>query len=106
LLVKVTAQMRRGSSPCQAMSRAILAIRQYVLPAPGPATTRTGPRGASMASRCAGDGARVRLTLELGDGRKIAAKRARRQSAGGIRAASEARQASTVSAGARQLVPV
>ena len=42
------------------MSRAIRAMRQNVLPAPGPATTSTGPSGASMAWRCAADGIRVR----------------------------------------------
>src|SRR2546430_9418545 len=34
----------------------IRAIRQNVFPAPGPATTRTGPSGASMARRCGGRG--------------------------------------------------
>jgi hypothetical protein len=65
LLVNVTAQIRLGESPSWAMRCPIRAIRQYVLPAPGPATTSTGPRGAWMARRWASDGVRVRRRLSV-----------------------------------------
>src|SRR5688572_13026434 len=56
LLVKVTAQIRRGGMFSERTRCPIRPIRQNVLPAPGPATTSTGPAGASMARRWAGVG--------------------------------------------------
>jgi hypothetical protein len=52
LLVKVNTQMRSGSSARFSTRNRIRSIRQKVLPAPGPARTRTGSDNASMASRC------------------------------------------------------
>jgi hypothetical protein len=56
LLVNVTAQIRSASMPSVPMRCPIRSIRQNVFPAPGPATTSTGPKGASMAARWAGVG--------------------------------------------------
>src|SRR5881394_974575 len=57
--VNVTAQMRSGATPRVSTSWLIRAMRQKVLPAPGPAITSTGPGGASMASRCRGRGSKA-----------------------------------------------
>src|SRR6202165_339173 len=62
--VNVTAQMRAGAMLAVDIRCWILAMRQNVLPAPGPATTSTGPRGASMARRCCGSGSKF-TTLDL-----------------------------------------
>ena len=56
LLVKVTAQSWLGAKPCFVMRCSTRAMRQKVLPAPGPAITRVGPNGASIAIRWAGSG--------------------------------------------------
>src|SRR5437773_10189599 len=55
-LVNVTAQRRSGGMLWRWMRWSMRAMRQYVFPAPGPAMTRTGPSGASMARRCRGRG--------------------------------------------------
>ena len=52
LLVKVSARTRRGGT-CSAPTRcAMCATRTRVLPVPGPAESRTGPRVASTAANC------------------------------------------------------
>lgn len=56
LLVKVTAQIRGAGMRCTRIRCSIRWMRQKVLPAPGPATTSTGPSGASMARRWEGSG--------------------------------------------------
>src|SRR2546430_1712740 len=48
-----------GATPSVPTRWLIRAMRQNVFPAPGPAITRTGPGGASMASRCRGSGSRA-----------------------------------------------
>ena len=49
LFVNVTAQIRSGASWRLQMTWWTRPIKQYVFPAPGPAMTRTGPSGASIA---------------------------------------------------------
>ena len=56
LLVKVTAQILSGLKSSFWIRYRMRPMRQKVLPAPGPATTSTGPSGASMARRCCGRG--------------------------------------------------
>ena len=58
LLVNVKTQIRSGSTRRSSTRNRTRSMRQNVLPAPGPARTRTGPRGASIASRCEGVGVR------------------------------------------------
>src|SRR5256885_797587 len=54
LFVKVTGQIRSGGGPNFSTRYRIRPIRQRVLPAPGPANTRTGPAGALTADHCCG----------------------------------------------------
>src|SRR6476661_6863048 len=59
LLVKVKAQMRAGSTSSCCTRWRTRSIRQYVLPAPGPARTSSGPAGAVIAARCESDAVRA-----------------------------------------------
>src|SRR5688572_18075425 len=69
LLVKVKALMRAGSRPTRSIRYRIRSMRQYVLPAPGPASTSAGPGGASIAASCDVVGLKpftdIRLALSL-----------------------------------------
>ena len=74
LLVKVNTQIRSGSTRKSSTRYRTRSMRQKVLPAPGPARTRTGPGGASIAWRCEGVGTRgesdaiVAPTAEIASG--------------------------------------
>lgn len=57
LFVNVNAQMRPGSTPRPSIRKPMRSVRQYVLPAPGPASTSRDSGLAWMASRCDGDAA-------------------------------------------------
>ena len=53
-LVKVTAVISSGRTPCSSTSQAMRATSVLVLPVPGPATTATTGSAAVTASRCSG----------------------------------------------------
>src|SRR5688500_16999957 len=61
--------MRAGSRPTRSIRYRIRSMRQYVLPAPGPASTSAGPGGASIAASCDVVGLKpftdIRLALSL-----------------------------------------
>src|SRR5215475_3876434 len=60
LFVNVNAQMRAGSTWSSCTRCRTRSMRQYVLPAPGPARTNSGPAGALIAARCESDAAAPR----------------------------------------------
>ena len=108
LLVKVTAQMRPGVEPVPGDEPGDPGDQAVGLAGARAGHDQDGAKrgldGLTLCGRRIQSQADTRIWVEMCW--KIAVKPDRRQSAGGISPSSVARQASSVSAGARQLVPV